>query len=70
MLLLAISVRTHIKTDVNSNRNENFVKITPFEPAHEIVVLITYATSEGSGEPAYPRSLARAFAVRIRELWK
>ena len=28
------------------------------------------ATSEGSGEPAHPRSLARAFAVCIHEVWK
>ena len=27
-------------------------------------VHITYATSEGSGEPAHPRSIAKAFAVR------
>ena len=27
------------------------------EPAHEIMVLITSATGEGSGEPAHPRSL-------------
>ena len=31
------------------------------EPAHEIMV---QATSEGSGEPAHLRSLARAFAIR------
>ena len=41
-----------------------------FEPAHEIMVLITYATSEDSGEPAHPRSLARAFAVRTHKVWK
>ena len=35
--------------------------------AHEIMVLITQATSEGSGEPARPRSLDRAFAVRTPE---
>ena len=39
------------------------------EPAHEIMVLIAQATSEGSGEPAHPRSLARAFAVRTNEVW-
>ena len=33
------------------------------EPAHEIMVLTTQATSEGSGEPVHPRSLARAFAL-------
>ena len=40
------------------------------EPAHEIMVLIIYATSEGSGEPAYQRSLAWAFAVRTHKVWK
>ena len=39
------------------------------EPAHEIMVLIIWATSEGSGEPAHMRSLARAFAVRTHEVW-
>ena len=34
------------------------------------MVLITQATSEDSGEPAHSRSLARAFAVRIHEVWK
>ena len=37
-----------------------------FEPAHEIMVLITYAYSEGSGERTHPRSLARAFAGRTQ----
>ena len=41
-----------------------------FEPAHEIMVLITSATSEGSDKPAYLRSLARAFAVCTHEVWK
>ena len=40
------------------------------EPAHEIMVLITQATSEGSGEPAHPRSCARAFTVHTDEVWK
>ena len=41
-----------------------------YEPAHEIIVLITKATSEGSGKPVHPHSLARAFAVRMHEVWK
>ena len=41
-----------------------------YEPAHEIMVLITQATSEGSGELAHPRSVARAFALRSHEVWK
>ena len=40
----------------------------PNEPAHEIIVLITQATSEGSGKPAGPRSLTRAFAVRTQSM--
>ena len=40
------------------------------EPAHEIMVLITWAISEGLGKPVHPRSLARAFAVRTHEVWK
>ena len=48
-------------------------KYTGFHPALEVVlygplqanlVLIAYASSEGSGEPAHPRSLARTFAAR------
>ena len=48
----------------------DFVMETLNEPAHEIMVLITQATSEDSGEPADPRSLTRAFAVRTHAVWK
>ena len=34
-------------------------------PRQANLVLIAYASSEGSGEPAHPRSLARTFAARI-----
>ena len=34
------------------------------EPRQANLVLITYASSEGSGELAHPRSLARTFAAR------
>ena len=40
------------------------------EPAHEIMVPITQATSEGLAEPVHPRSLARAFAVHTDKVWK
>ena len=33
-------------------------------PRQAIFVLIAYASSEGSGEPAHPRSLAITFAAR------
>ena len=47
-----------------------FTAILVIEPAHKIMVLIIEATSEGSGEPAHPRSLPRAFAVRTHKVWK
>ena len=34
------------------------------------MVLITQATSEGSGKPEHLRSLARAFTVGTHEVWK
>ena len=38
-------------------------------PRQAILVLIAYASSEGSGEPAHPRSLARTFAARSYKQW-
>ena len=38
--------------------------IIPFGPRQANLVLIAFASSEGSGEPAHPRSLARTFAAR------
>ena len=35
-----------------------------YGPRQANLVLIAYASSEGSGEPAHPRSLARIFAAR------
>ena len=43
--------------------------LTPFGPRQANLVLITYASSEGSGEPAHPRSLARTFAARSYKQW-
>ena len=38
--------------------------IPEYGPRQANLVLIAYASSEGSGEPAHPRSLARTFAAR------
>ena len=38
-------------------------------PRQAKLVLIAYASSEGSGEPAYPRSLARTSAARSYKQW-
>ena len=49
--------------------NAPYEFISPFllkiyGPRQANLVLIAYANSEGSGEPAHPRSLARTFAAR------
>ena len=36
-----------------------------YGPRQSNLVLIAHASSEGSGEPAHPRSLARTFAPRL-----
>ena len=38
-------------------------------PRQANFVLIAYASSEGSGEPAHARSLARTFAARSYKQW-
>ena len=38
-------------------------------PRQENLVLIAYASSEGSGEPAHPRSLARTSSARSYKQW-
>ena len=40
------------------------ISVTSFGPRQANFVLIAYASSEGSGEPAHPRSLARTSAAR------
>ena len=40
-----------------------------FGPRQANLVLIAYASSEGSGEPAHPRSLARTFAAHSYKQW-
>ena len=40
-----------------------------FGPRQANLVLIAYASSEGSGEPAHLRSLARTSAARLYKQW-
>ena len=40
-----------------------------YGPRQANLVLIAYASREGSGEPAHPRSLARTFAARSYKKW-
>ena len=43
--------------------------LVSYGPRQANLVLITYASSEGSGEPAHRRSLARTFAARSYKQW-
>ena len=44
-------------------------KVYTCGPRQANLVLITYASSEGSGEPAHLRSLARTSAARSYKQW-
>ena len=55
------------RSQIQHSRKKNFVyrvHIRKYGPRQANLVLIAYASSEGSGEPAHPRSLARTFAAR------
>ena len=56
LLKMCISENVKLYTFVNGPRQAN-------------LVLIAYASSEGSGEPAHSRSLARTFASRSYKQW-
>ena len=60
---LEITVRHHSASLVMPNRTIRTSQ--PLNgPRQANLVFIAYASSEGSGEPAHPRSLARTFAAR------
>ena len=48
----------------NRFTQEYVYKTTFIGPREANLVLIAYASSEGSGDPAHPRSLARTSAAR------
>ena len=54
---------------LNNTKKQRKFNITPYEPRQANLVLIAYASSEGSGEPAHPRSLARTSAARSYKQW-
>ena len=45
------------------------IQLSSSGPRQANLLLIAYASSEGSGEPAHPRSLARTFAARSYKQW-
>ena len=57
------------KTSLRSSSVERSFLLLSFGPRQANLVLIAYASSEGSGDPAHPRSLARTFAARSDKQW-
>ena len=53
----------------NSIRSLYETESFTYGPRQANLVLIAYACSEGLGEPAHPRSLARIFAARSYKQW-
>ena len=49
--------------------NEPYLRSLSSGPRQANLVLIAYASSEGSGEPAHPRSLARTSAAPSYKQW-
>ena len=53
-----------VKMIIRKYFHAQYVIPKPYGPRQANLLLIAYASSEGSGEPAHPRSLARTFAAR------
>ena len=53
-----------LNINMNSENEVLFKYSIIIGPRQANLVLIAYASSEGSGEPAHPGSLARTFAAR------
>ena len=54
---------------ITLNNSDIMWKYLPFGPRQANLVLIAYASSEGSGEPAHPCNLARTSAARSYKQW-
>ena len=57
------------QNECTRNQIKMILSWLPYGPRQANLVLIAYASSEGSGEPAHPRSLARTFAARSYKQW-
>ena len=63
LILSWVSVKQNLITFLTHHHGEVMI-ILIHGPRQASLVLIAYASSEGSGEPAHPRSLARTSATR------
>ena len=66
LLFMSIAVSDHIGFNKNLSQGVSLLDSvsSSIGPLQANLVLIAYESSEGSGEPAHPRSLARTFAAR------
>ena len=63
MMLSVTILSCSIETVSTFKAIKSHLKLS-YGPRQANLVLIAYASSEGSGEPAHQRSLARTFAAR------
>ena len=64
--------RRLILSDYSTDKNiilPDYLFVTSYGPRQANLVLIAYANSEGSGEPAHPRILARTFGACTYKQW-
>ena len=54
---------------IKTNKHQSLIVARSSEPRQANLVLIAYASSEGSGEPTHPRSLARTSNARSYKQW-
>ena len=72
LVTLALSRGTILLTERTSHRTDRKnakIHFIFFGPRQANLVLIAYASSEGSSEPAHLHSLARTFAARSYKQW-
>ena len=68
--VLGAPLQTRIlKVNKLQNKAARIISVKADGPRQANLVLIAYASSEGSGEPAHPRSLARTSAARSYRQW-
>ena len=58
------SIVVEVVVESNFVSELHLIRLLLYGPRQANLVLIAYASSEGSGEPAHPRSLARTSSAR------
>ena len=63
VVVVVVVVVVEVVVESNFVSELHLIRLLLYGPRQANLVLIAYASSEGSGEPAHPRSLARTSAA-------